>query len=92
VTRVRGRRGGCARRGAVTSICGSTVVPFSEGAGVCDRAVPPGLQSISEAAPQATHTGLVNTDIVPIPIRPPPYSSSTNVESACRHMRRTDFD
>src|ERR1700722_16250004 len=52
--------------GAMTSISGSPVTPFPAG-GVCDSAGPPRLQSRSEAAPEATNIGLVNTDFLPIP-------------------------
>src|SRR5512141_2079975 len=78
-TRVLGRRGGCARRGATTSISGSAVTPLSAGAaatadegagagvgvaaGVCDNAGP-AMQSISETAPQPAKTGFTSTDII----------------------------
>ncbi len=72
---------------------GSAVMPFPAGAAVCDSAGLPNRSNRSEAAPEAANIDFVNTDIVPIPIRPrPDSSSSTNLEAPAVDIRRTDFD
>jgi hypothetical protein len=88
-TRERGRRGGCARRGATTSICGSAVTPFPEGVDVCDRAAL--LQSISEAAAETANTGFASTDIVSILLRPQQDSSSTKLAALGRRNMTDRF-
>src|ERR1700731_4958697 len=65
VTRVWGRRGGCARRGWMTSIFGSAVVPLPAGAAVCDIAVPP-RPSSSDAELERRRVLLATSVIVPI--------------------------
>src|SRR6202021_1637629 len=79
--------------GAWTTMLGSAVVPFAAGAGVCDNAGLPRLQSRSEAAPEAANIGLVNTDFLPIPFRSPPqFVAVDEPGSACRRVGRNDFD
>ncbi|OIQ62998.1 hypothetical protein GALL_554680 [mine drainage metagenome] len=75
VTAVRGRRGGCARRGATTSMPGSAVVPLPAGSGVCARAEPPRWPRMTAVALDAAIIDLMDTDIVLIPIRALPDSS-----------------
>src|SRR6201746_2435874 len=64
VTRVLGRRGGCARRGATTSMPGSAVVPLPAGAAVCDCEGPPRPHNSSEAAPELANACFNENDIV----------------------------
>src|ERR1700694_5590803 len=65
-TRVLGRRGGCARRGSMTSIFGSAVVPLPAGAAVCDIAVPP-RPSSSDAELERRRVVLTESVIIPDP-------------------------
>src|SRR6185437_3148945 len=62
-TRVRGLCGACTRFGAVTSTSGSAVGAPADGAGVCEYAGPPKLQSNSEAMLEAANSRLSIPDI-----------------------------
>src|SRR5713101_8480232 len=66
VTRVRGRRGGCARRGSMTSIFGSAVLPPPAGDAVCDIAAPP-RPSSSDAELERRRVVLTESVIIPDP-------------------------
>src|SRR5277367_3553894 len=71
-TRTLGRRGGCARRGATTSMLGSAVVPLPAGAAVCDCAVLPNAHNSSDAELEASNLRLNENDIVLILPKPNP--------------------
>ena len=66
VTRVWGRRGGCARRGAMTSIFGSAVLPPPAGAAVCAVAATP-RPSSSDAELERRRAVFTESVIIPDP-------------------------
>jgi hypothetical protein len=80
--------------GASTTMFGSAVVPFGAGAAsVCDSAWLPRLQSSREAVPEAANIDLANTDFLPISNEvAAQFVAIDERGSACRRVRRTDFD
>ena len=79
------------RRGAVTSIVGKRGGAGSGGRG---SATAPGRRDRQQqrAAPEAAKWVLTNTDMVPIPMKPPPIRRGRRIRRLAVDMRRTDFD
>src|ERR1700688_983836 len=75
----------------MTSTPGSVVVPVSAAASVCEWTGQPKPNS-SDAELERRRVRLAQNFIVPnFPIKPPPNSSSTNLESACRRPATEPF-